>query len=236
MRTTLTSILAIAAVGTLLAAAPQGAPAQAPAPGTDRAGNVVGVAPVPPTPASIGELVLVRPFTLTTGYVHEWRKERPTVDAGVIVVIRANPELIRARQVAQPVLVVGSQTAEHMNDGYASGTLVAIVPATRKADGSVDLDLEAQPIWFAAPELPEAVDAAWIATQRTIADRSSIAPAAKGVVQAAATRGGTTLTLADRDALDKVVGALVRTYAPDETERADALEGKNVEAVAPKAK
>jgi hypothetical protein len=232
MRTTLTSILSIAAVGTLLAAAPQSAPA----PAKDRAGNVVGVAPVPQTPAAIGELVLVRPFTLTTGYVHEWRKERPTVDAGVILVVRANPELIRARQVAQPVLVVGSQTAEHMNDGYASGTLVAIVPATRKADGSVDLDLSAQPIWFAAPELPEAVDAAWIATQRTIADREPIAAAAKDVVQAAATRGGAALALADREALDKVVGALVRAYAPDETERADALEGKNVAEAAPKGK
>jgi len=188
--------------------------------------QITDVSPIPTTPAAIRELVLARPFTLERGYVHEYRKEKPQVDAGMIIVVRVDSDLARARQVAQPVLMVGAQVVEPMNVGYASGFLVAIVPAQRKTDGTVDLDLAKTPIYFGQPELPETMDQVWVDAQRRAADASGLKPVAGGVAEAALARGGTIAKLADREALDRAIGALVRTYAVDETERADQLEGK----------
>ncbi len=188
--------------------------------------QVNNVPPVPATPAAVREIVYARPFTLAKGYTHEWRKDKPQVDAGYVVVIRANSDYLFPRQVAMPLLMVGNQTAEPMNVGYASGTLVAIVPAARKADGSVDLDLTAAPIYFAQPILAESVDQAAADEQLAFARASGVAAMPKAAVQAAAARGGDAVVLADREALDHLIGSLVRTYAGDETARADELEGK----------
>lgn len=196
--------------------------------------HISSVPPIPATPAAIAELVLARPFTLDEPYVHEWRTEKPRVDAGWIIVVRAERDLVRPRQVAQPVLMVGSQVAEPMNIGYGSGLVVALVPAQRAKDGTVDLDLSAVPIWFAQPELPERMDAGDIDAQRRLAEASGIGPGAAATVDAAKARGGAIARLADREALDKVTGALIRTHAPDESERADQLEGVVTQAANPK--
>ncbi len=204
------------------------ADAQQQAPATQRGtpAQVNNVPAIPPTPTAVRELVYARPFTLTASYQHEYRKDRPLVDAGYIVVLRANNDLLFPRQVAMPILMVGNQTAEPMNVGYASGTLVAIVPASKKADGSVDLDLGAKPIFFGQPMLPESVDQATADGQLRFAADSGIRPLSAAAVQAALAKGGATVALADREALDRLLGGLVRTYAADEVERADELEGK----------
>ncbi|MFO0828194.1 MAG: hypothetical protein U0572_08590 [Phycisphaerales bacterium] len=197
----------------------QGAPATPPK-------QEVHVSPIPATPAAIQELVYARPFTLDQSYVHDYRREKPQVDAGYIIVVRADSDLLRPRQVAQPVLMVGAQVAEPINIGYASGMLVAIVPAPKKADGTVDLDLSKTPIYFGQPDLPETIDQARAEAQRRFAEQSGIKVAAADAVQTARTRGGEIAKLANREALDHLLGALVRTYAADETQRADDLEGK----------
>jgi hypothetical protein len=182
---------------------------------------------IPATPAAAGTLVVARPFTLDRAYAHEWSKEQPQVDSGMIIVVKVNDlEMLRPRQVAQPVLMVGAQVVEPMNVGYASGYVVALVPAPRKADGSIDLDLTKTPIFFGAPELPETIDQTWADAQRKSAESFGVRPASNQEVTAAKTAGGALAHATDRKALNATVGALVRHYAADETERADSLEGK----------
>ena len=149
---------------------------------TTPAKQITDVSPIPATPAAIHELVLARPFTLDKSYVHEYRKERPNVDAGVIIVVRVDGDLVRARQVAQPVLMVGSQVVEPANVGYASGFVVAIVPAPRKADGSVELDLSKAAIYFGQPQLPESMDQTWTDAQRKAAELTGMRPVSDATV------------------------------------------------------
>ena len=68
-------------------------------------------------------------FDLDKAYTHWWRAERPRVSSGWLLVLSADPDLVYARQVREPVLYVGNQTAERVNVGYESGRIVAIVPA-----------------------------------------------------------------------------------------------------------
>lgn len=198
----------------------------APKPATTPAATTPALPPIPATPAGIVELVEVREFHLAQPYEHRFSKEKPMVDSGYIVVLRASSDLLAPRQVEMPVLMVGTTAVEPMNVGFASGTMVAIVPSTTKTDGSLVLDLSVSPIYFAPPMLPEQLDAAFAAQQLQLAERSGLTAQPAGVVQQAKTRAGAKLELADRDALNKVLGGLVRRYAADETEVADALEGK----------
>ncbi len=139
--------------------------------------------PLPEVPAvthtSPVQLVLARPFTLETPYVHAWRAERPQVTAGVALVLQVEDRsLIHPRQGYEPVLYVGEQTAERLNAGHESGYVVAIVPASVNAAGSVNLDLSATPIYFGDPALPEQIDAATAQAQlaKALADGVQAAP------------------------------------------------------------
>jgi hypothetical protein len=181
--------------------------------------------PLPTLPAGVSEVVMVREFRLASPYEHRFSKEKPMVSAGVIMVLRASSDLLASRQVAMPVLMVGATPVEPMNIGFASGTIVVVVPSAVKADGSLALDLAASPIHFAAPVLPETIDAAFGAKQSDLARRSGIAPPTAEAIAAAKRVGGEMAQVADREALDRLLGALVRTYAADESDIADALEG-----------
>jgi hypothetical protein len=165
---------------------------------------------VPDTPAAIEQLVYARPFTLTEGYKHEWRKERPLVKQGYVLVMKVDPDLVYPRQVAEPVLYAGDQTAERVNVGYESGHVVAIVPGK--------LDLKKSPIWFGTPELPEGCTAETIKEERRLADEAGIKPAAEAQVSAAQAKGGKRLKVADRYALGRELAGLIKRYAPDETD------------------
>src|SRR5262245_56384925 len=112
----------------LLAVLGLGPPAAAQAPAPDAA---------PKTPSAIAGVLYSRTFTLEKGYAFEWRKERPTVGEGTILVLEAPAAWLRPRQVAEPVLYVGGSTAERVNRGDGSGRLVVVVPG--KVDLSKDL-------------------------------------------------------------------------------------------------
>ena len=71
--------------------------------------------------ASPVEVLEARSFVLDEPFVSWWRAERPTVRSGVLLVLRTDPELVRARQSAEPVLYVGDQTAERLNHGGGGG-------------------------------------------------------------------------------------------------------------------
>jgi hypothetical protein len=209
------------------ASAQQADPQSPPQPAAPSSGgfSATPLPPLPALPAGVSEVVLVREFRLASGYEHRFSKEKPTVTAGYIMVLRASSDLLASRQVAMPVLMVGATPVEPMNVGFASGTIVVVVPSAVKEDGSLALDLATSPVHFAAPVLPETIDAAFGAKQSALALRSGIAPPTAEALAAAKRAGGAVASVADREALDRVLGALVRTYAADESDIADALEG-----------
>ena len=84
------------------------------------AGALAQTPPIPPVPAAV-DLVYAAPFTLQQGFRSDWRNDRPIVTGGYLMVLRVNPNLVYPRQVSQPVLYAGVQTAERINVGYTSG-------------------------------------------------------------------------------------------------------------------
>jgi hypothetical protein len=180
--------------------------------------------PLPPTPAPIQEVVYARPFTLAQGYEFTWRKEKPTVTEGYLLVLKVDPALVYPRQTAEPVLYVGDTTAERVNVGYTSGHLLVIVPGKR-----ADFDLKKTLIWFGTPELPERCTAKTIAEERAKAEKAGIKPPAAATIDAAREKGGAGLAVKDVYELQRQLAPLIKQYAPDETERADNLLTPRVE-------
>jgi len=167
--------------------------------------------PLPATPAPVDAVLHVRPFVLDEGFAFDWRKERPTVTRGTLVVLQVAPELVYPRQTAEPVLYVGEQTAMRLNVGYPSGRVVAIVPGDPPGEGAL--------VFFGTPELPERVTAATIAAEVTKARAAGIAPAARD----ARVRADGAVTRANLAALLVDAAALIDRYAPDESARAMSL-------------
>ena len=127
---------------------------------------------MPATPALVTEVLAAIAFEVAAPYEHNMRKDRMMVTRGHVLVLRAPSALLVARQVAEPVLLVGAQTAERINRGFTagkdSGVLIVLVPewTERGADGVEHAGNPlASRIYFASPELPERVDAAWIASE-----------------------------------------------------------------------
>lgn len=159
---------------------------------------------IPATPASAADVVYAAPFRLREGYRHHWRREGPMVTSGTLLVLHVQPELVYPRQVAEPVLYVGDQTAERVNVGYPSGYVVAIVPG--------NLDLTRSLLWFGTPALPEQVDGKTIDAERARAIAAGIRPPPANRVRLARRDA---LALADKDDLLREVLLLIERYAPD---------------------
>ncbi len=173
---------------------------------------------LPPTPAAIEGVVLARPFALEAGYEFAWRKEKPLVTEGYLLVLKVDPALVYPRQVAEPVLYAGDTTAERVNVGFGSGHLVVIVPCK-----VVETDLKKTLVWFGTPELPERCTAKTIADEREKAEKAGLQPPAAASIDAARAKGGAQLNVKNYDALRQELAPLIKRYAPDETERADSL-------------
>jgi len=175
---------------------------------------LAGAPPIPATPAAIDDVVYLRAFTLEKGYDFTWCKERPLVTSGTILVLKVNPDLVIPRQVAEPVLYVGNQTAQRVNFGNESGHVIAIVPG--------DVDLSKSPIWFGTPELPERVDAATTKAERAKADAAGIKPLAAAKIEVAVARGGERLKVADKSELLRgEISDLILQYSPQEAHLAE---------------
>ena len=165
----------------------------------------------PPLPAQLPvadvQLLHVQPFTLETPTVHAYRAERPSYDAGVLLVLGVDPEVVQPRQTAEPVLYVGGQTAERLNAGTNSGRLVVLVPGAFDASA---------PIFFGTPELPERVDAATVARELDAARAAGIAaPAGAGSFATADTEP---LPFENDHQLRVYASDLIELHAPDEVD------------------
>ena len=214
--------LAFLASAWALAAPPLAEQEARPAPA--RPVQVEGMPAMPSTPASVLEVVEAVPYELDASYTHDMRREQRDVVRGHVLVLRCDPAYLLRRQVAEPVLVAGAETAERVNIGFESGLLVVIVPewkAKGKDGAEQAVDPSTAPIYFASPELPERVDAAWIAAEGAKAQAAGIGPAplradARGVAR----------RFADRDALNRFVAEAVERHAPTERECVAALRGE----------
>ena len=171
---------------------------------------------IPATPAAVDGIVYARKFSLEKGYQFNWCKETPIVRSGYLLVLKVNPDLVYPRQRAEPVLYVGSQTAQRINHGYESGHVIAIVPGNP--------DLEKALIWFGTPDLPERVDDAKIKAEHALAEKAGIKPLSAEKIREALAKGGKRLEVADLAALLRdQVADLVLEYSPQEKQLADAF-------------
>lgn len=175
------------------------------------------------TPSPVADLVSAMPFTLQTPYAYDWRAERPMVSSGYLVVLRVDPQDVQPKQTAEPVLYVGSQTAERINHGHLSGYVVAIVPATVNPEDRDYVDLKESLLWFGAPQLPERVDAIEIEDQLDLARQSAITPLPPGNIDRALSEGGSLVALKDKRALLAQALNLLRKYSPEDVETIDRL-------------
>lgn len=161
------------------------------------------------------ELLCASPFTLAESYAHDWRRERPQVHAGYMLVLSVDPEIVYPRQGPQPVLYVGDQTAERVNHGDRSGRVIAIVPAAEGQLSPDEMDLAAMPIWFGAPELPERIDLLALSRERDVARMRGVQPFAPEAVEAAL-ECGETLALADKVELLERAADWIEVHSPAE--------------------
>ena len=170
---------------------------------------------IPTTPTTVDGIIYARKFTLQEGYKFRWCNEKPNVTSGYLLVLKVNPDLVLARQVAEPVLYVGDQTAERLNNGYRSGHVVALVPGAP--------DLTKALMWFGTPELPERVDAEMAKAELGLAKDAGIKPFSAKAIKAALARGGKDLTGSNVVDVLRVAADLIKRYSPAEEERAKTL-------------
>jgi hypothetical protein len=157
------------------------------------------------------ELVSATPFELAVETTHAWRAEQPRYRSGYLLVLAVDPELVRPRQVAEPVLYAGAQTLERVNHGYESGRVVAVLPAV----GGMP-DLASTEFFFGAAELPEQVGSAWITNELALARARGVTPFDATEIARALAAGGPALTLGERFELDERAALLVLEHAPAE--------------------
>ncbi|MDZ4771685.1 MAG: hypothetical protein SGI72_00985 [Planctomycetota bacterium] len=162
-----------------------------------------------PKVGGVHAIVVATPFTLQKAWTHEWRAEKPTFDAGWLVVLEVDTGLVQPTQMEEPVLYAGTETVERINHGEQSGRVIAIVPSKRNRDGTLALDLASTPIWFGARELPERIDAVRVAAEVAKAEQLGVTPLRLPNI-------GAVLHLASRDDLDPLCGELVLQHSPQE--------------------
>ncbi|MBL8857163.1 MAG: hypothetical protein JNL28_01480 [Planctomycetes bacterium] len=168
--------------------------------------------PVTPARAVAGGVWAIRsatPFVLERAWTHTWRREKPTFDAGWLLVLAVDPALVAPRQMEEPVLYAGDQTVERVNHGHESGNVIAILPSRRTAAGGVALDPSTLPIFFGAPFLPEQVDLEHIARELSGAR-------ARGVQPLPLPSPCELMQIQSRDELDRLAGELVLAHSPAE--------------------
>ncbi len=166
---------------------------------------VAATPPLPDLPAPVRGVIYARAFTLENGFRYEWSADRPEVREGTILVIEADPALLRPRETGEPVLYVGPYVAARVSRAFEGGRLVAFVPGV--------VDLAVDPVWFGTPGLPEQVDAATVRAERALANAAGIRALDAGSAARAAARGGDAARFATRLELLTAADALTREFS-----------------------
>ncbi len=130
------------------------------------------IGPTTPTldfkPQPVIDIVRIQPFQLKQSFKYDWRRDRPDVRSGLLVVFKVAPDLVMPKNALEPVLYAGNQTVQRLNHGHESGFVIGIIPE--------QIDLSKELVWFGTPALPERIDAKMIAEERTKAERTGILP------------------------------------------------------------
>lgn len=162
------------------------------------------LAPIPATPAPVRGVLLAREFQLDVPVPFAWAKDAGAISAGTILVLEVDPAFLRPRAVAEPVLYVGSWPAWRVSHDATTGRVVVIVPGA--------VDLQAAPIFFGSPALPEQVDRRTAEGELALATAAGIAPATSDASRRARERGGSTLHVAGRAGLLAATQDLIERY------------------------
>lgn len=169
---------------------------------------------IPKTPAAVEAVLYARPFTLDEGFKFLWCKEQPNVTTGTLLALEVDKALVVPRAMAMPVLYVGDQSVERVNQGDQSGRLIVVVPG--------EVDLTKVPVWFGTPGWPWRTDAATGKAERALAEQAGIKPFSQDMVKAARAEGGEPIKTTDKSALLRdQVAELILEYCPDEKHLAD---------------
>ena len=155
---------------------------------------------------AVDEILAVQPFVLEQGYEFDWSAQESDVRTGTLVVLKADPDLVRPRNAAQPILYAGDRTVQRLNRGAETGVVIGIIPG--------DVNLATAPIWFGAPGLPESVTEQTIREQRIMAERQEIQPFAADTIENARVEPVRADDLPDL--LRTHAAELVLEYAPEE--------------------
>ena len=152
------------------------------------------------------DIVHIQPFRLEKSFRFDWRKERPEVRNGLLVVIKIDTSMLRPTEGLQPVLYAGNHPIQRINLGYASGFLVGIIPA--------QIDLSKDPVWFGSPYLPERIDAAYIKKERVKASEGELLRLPGSLLSERTKESVVSPNLSTL--LHKQAGDLILQYAPQE--------------------
>lgn len=149
----------------------------------------------------VSTVVWARPFVLEQPEIYSMSAEKPTFTAGWLVQLTADPSMLAARQVGEPVLYVGEVPAFRFNWDPVGGCLVVFVPGP--------VDLASTEVFFGSTELPERVTRAHGTEERAAAVAAGIRPLAG--VAAARAAGGDVLRVASLEgvyaaAMERVAG------------------------------
>ena len=166
-----------------------------------------------PLPAS--DLLAVRAFSLDQARPYPWMAGHAPFSSGLLLALEVFPALALPRQTAEPVLYVGDVPAERLNVGYPSGRLLVLIPG--------EPDLQALPVFFGPPALPERIDPAHAAGDLAQARAQGLTGFSAQDLQQAQAAGGEALSLSDSRGLDHAIADWIEAWAPDEQERATNL-------------
>jgi hypothetical protein len=128
----------------------------------------------PPLPKVQLDLVHAERFQVEKPFRNTWHADQPLVNSGWLLVLSGDPALFRPRQIKEPVLYVGAQTAQRINSG-PDGKLVVLVPG--------DFQLEDAPIFFGAEALPEELRQGQIDAQLESAREGGAKPPTKEAIE-----------------------------------------------------
>lgn len=163
------------------------------------------------------KLLFAQPFFLDEGYAHAWRADHPVVSSGYVIAVAADEEMLRVRQIHNPLLFVGDMPVERLNVGDESGVYVGLVPSPSSASGELSVDLTRTPIYWAAPQvLPESLTPEVAAAELAKARTEGVSAQRAGYVSVALAASGGAVYLPGYFELQRYAADVIERYSPTE--------------------
>jgi hypothetical protein len=160
------------------------------------------------------------PFELTEAAVQDWRSEAPSFTSGDIVVLEARDLDLVPSQLADAILLCGSEPVQRLNRA-TSGVLIGIVP--HADDNAVRGELAAGPFHFGTAELPERTTLASTRADLDAALARGFAPLSNEELSSVSVG---TQYFTNSNELVIFAADVIERWAPDETDTVRGLRGR----------